>query len=64
MRNLYDVRAIDPGADDEQINEAFQNLAKVFHPDLKSGRRGGRAPLQGHLASVFHSQGPKNESGL
>jgi DnaJ-class molecular chaperone len=37
MRNYYDVLAIDPGADDEQIKEAFQSLAKVFHPDLNSG---------------------------
>jgi DnaJ-class molecular chaperone len=37
MRNFYDVLAIDPGADDEQIKKAFQNLAKVFHPDLNLG---------------------------
>ncbi|MFZ1101621.1 MAG: J domain-containing protein [Hyphomicrobiaceae bacterium] len=37
MRNLYDVLAIDPGADDEQIREAFQSLAKIFHPDLNLG---------------------------
>jgi DnaJ-class molecular chaperone len=34
MRNFYDVLAIDPGADDEQIKDAFQSLAKIFHPDL------------------------------
>ena len=28
---------IDPGADDEQIREAFQSLAKIFHPDLNLG---------------------------
>ena len=37
MRNFYDVLAIDPGADDERIKEAFQSLAKVFHPDLNLG---------------------------
>src|SRR5262245_36351370 len=37
MRNFYDVLAIDPGADDDQIKEAFQSLAKVFHPDLNLG---------------------------
>jgi DnaJ-class molecular chaperone len=37
MRNFYDVLAIDPGADDEQIREAFQSLAKIFHPDLNLG---------------------------
>jgi DnaJ-class molecular chaperone len=37
MRNLYDVLAIDPGADDDQIRESFQSLAKIFHPDLNLG---------------------------
>ena len=37
MRNFYDVLAIDPGADDEQIKDAFQSLAKIFHPDLNLG---------------------------
>jgi DnaJ-class molecular chaperone len=37
MRNFYDVLAIDPGADDDQIKEAFQSLAKIFHPDLNLG---------------------------
>jgi DnaJ-class molecular chaperone len=37
MRNFYDVLAVDPGADDEQIKEAFQSLAKIFHPDLNLG---------------------------
>jgi DnaJ-class molecular chaperone len=37
MRNFYDVLAIDPGADDERIREAFQSLAKIFHPDLNLG---------------------------
>jgi len=34
MRNFYDVLGVDPGADDEQIKDAFHTLAKVFHPDL------------------------------
>jgi DnaJ-class molecular chaperone len=37
MRNFYDVLGVDPGADDEQIRDAFQSLAKVFHPDLNAG---------------------------
>ena len=37
MRNFYDVLAIDPGADDDQIRDAFQSLAKIFHPDLNLG---------------------------
>ena len=37
MRNFYDVLAVDPGSDDEQIKEAFQSLAKIFHPDLNLG---------------------------
>jgi DnaJ-class molecular chaperone len=37
MRNFYDVLAIDPGSDDDQIKEAFQSLAKIFHPDLNLG---------------------------
>jgi DnaJ-class molecular chaperone len=37
MRNFYDVLGVDPDADDEQIKDAFQSLAKVFHPDLNSG---------------------------
>src|SRR5688572_22566093 len=37
MRDLYDVLAIDRGADDEKIKESFQSLAKVFHPDLNLG---------------------------
>ena len=34
MRNFYDVLGIDPNADDEVIKDAFQSLAKIFHPDL------------------------------
>jgi DnaJ-class molecular chaperone len=34
MRNFYDVLGIDPNADDEGTKEAFQSLAKIFHPDL------------------------------
>jgi len=37
MRNFYDVLGVDPGADDEQIRDAFQSLVKVFHPDLNEG---------------------------
>jgi DnaJ-class molecular chaperone len=37
MRNFYDVLGISSNADDEEIKEAFQNLAKVFHPDLNLG---------------------------
>lgn len=37
MRNFYDVLAVDPGADDRQVKEAFQSLVKVFHPDLNLG---------------------------
>ena len=37
MRNFYDVLGVDPDADDDQIKDAFQSLAKVFHPDLSSG---------------------------
>jgi DnaJ-class molecular chaperone len=37
MRNFYDVLAVDPRSDDEQIKEAFQSLAKIFHPDLNLG---------------------------
>jgi DnaJ-class molecular chaperone len=37
MRNFYDVLGIDADADDEQIRDAFQSLAKVFHPDLNAG---------------------------
>jgi DnaJ-class molecular chaperone len=37
MRNFYDVLGIDRNADDEQIKDAFQSLAKVFHPDLNLG---------------------------
>ena len=37
MRNFYDVLGIDPNADDEEIKDAFQSLAKVFHPDLNLG---------------------------
>ena len=37
MRNFYDVLGIGSNADDEVIKEAFQNLAKVFHPDLNLG---------------------------
>jgi DnaJ-class molecular chaperone len=34
MRNLYAVLGVDPGADDERLKDSFQNLAKIFHPDL------------------------------
>jgi DnaJ-class molecular chaperone len=37
MRNFYDVLAIDQGADDDEIKDAFQSLAKIFHPDLNLG---------------------------
>jgi DnaJ-class molecular chaperone len=37
MRNFYDVLAVDPASDDEQIKGAFQSLAKIFHPDLNLG---------------------------
>jgi DnaJ-class molecular chaperone len=37
MRNFYDVLGIDPNADNEEIKDAFQNLAKIFHPDLNLG---------------------------
>jgi DnaJ-class molecular chaperone len=37
MRNFYDVLGVDPGSDDEQVKDAFQSLAKVFHPDLNAG---------------------------
>jgi DnaJ-class molecular chaperone len=37
MRNLYDVLGIAPQADDEEIKDAFQSLAKIFHPDLNLG---------------------------
>jgi DnaJ-class molecular chaperone len=37
MRNFYNVLAIEPGADDGQIREAFHSLAKIFHPDLNLG---------------------------
>jgi DnaJ-class molecular chaperone len=37
MRNLYDVLGIDQNADDEVIKDAFQSLAKIFHPDLNLG---------------------------
>jgi DnaJ-class molecular chaperone len=36
MRNFYDVLGVDADADDEQIRDAFQSLAKVFHPDLNA----------------------------
>src|SRR5262245_2942985 len=36
MRNFYDVLGVDPDADDEQIRDSFQSLAKVFHPDLNT----------------------------
>jgi DnaJ-class molecular chaperone len=36
MRNFYDVLGIDADADDEQIRDAFQSLAKAFHPDLNA----------------------------
>jgi len=36
MRNFYDVLGVDVTADDEQIKDAFQSLAKVFHPDLNA----------------------------
>ena len=37
MRSFYDVLGIDADADDEQIRDAFQSLAKAFHPDLNAG---------------------------
>lgn len=37
MRNFYDVLGVDPGANENQIKEAFRILAKVFHPDLNAG---------------------------
>ena len=37
MRNFYEVLGVGPGADDEKIKDAFNSLAKTFHPDLNSG---------------------------
>jgi DnaJ-class molecular chaperone len=37
MRNFYDVLGVEADADDEQLRDAFQSLAKVFHPDLNEG---------------------------
>lgn len=53
MRNFYDVLAIDPGADDERIKEAFQSLAKAFHPDLNPGD----AVAERRFKEIYHAYG-------
>ena len=35
LKNYYKILGVDRSASSKEIKEAFQNLAKKFHPDIK-----------------------------
>jgi len=38
MKNLYEILEINKNATDEEINKAYRNLAKKYHPDIAEDR--------------------------
>ena len=35
--DLYDILSISPNSSNEEITKSYRNLAKIYHPDKKTG---------------------------